>query len=1137
MKFYAALKNAHGNLIAKKLLLIMKLTTLLLLVVIMQVSAGGFAQNINLNLNDVPLDKVFKKVKAQSGYIFLYNTQMLKQAHPVDINLENATINEVLEKCFADQPLTYTIDKNTIIVRKRTPEAAPAVKPIMVTGIVTDEKGVPLPGVSIHVESSKTGSMTKPDGTYQIKVEENAVLVFSYIGFATQTITVNGRGKINVVLKEVGADLNAVVVVGYGTQKRASITGAISSISSAEVKQAPTSNLTNSLAGLLPGLTVVNGGGKPGSGSAIAVRGKGSFGSNEALVVVDGIVRGFDQLDPNEVESISVLKDAASAAVYGARAANGVILVTTKRGHLGKPKFSYNSYVGVQRPTTYPKLMNAYEYALANNAARLNNNGNPTNNPLFYTEQQLQDFQSGKIGTDWYAASFKDNPVQMQHNINVDGGSENIKYFFSGGYTDQKGMYNNISFKRYNFRSNVDARINQNLTITVDIDAQNTINHSPSFTDALIFGHVIRQKPVFNAFYPDGLAKNTTGEHPVLDINESGYIHDTNNTLAGTLGFKQELPFVTKGLSLIGRFNYSKGYKFVKEFYLPYTMYDEDAAGNITGTKVVGRNLTKTELNESFEQPVSSTINLSLNYQKSFGKHDVSGLVLYEQSSGNMDKFNAYRTDFPSNTIDQLFAGGDTNKDNNGTATQTGRKSFVGRMNYAYAGKYLFETSFRYDGSTIFPPGKRYGFFPAVSAGWRISEEGFIKDNPTLSFINNFKLRASYGILGNDRVNPYQYVDAFSTLNSPIAIFNNTEIERTLIYGVYPNPNITWERAKTIDLGLEGTLFNGKLGFELDYFYKRTTNILQPRILSIPGTFGRTLPSENYAVVDNKGYEITLSHNSHINRVNFSVKANMAYAQNIGVVLDDAAGDPLYKRRVGKVLDYRYGLTSAGLFQSDQEVKNAPFQTTTTAAGDIRYVDKNGDGVIDDSDIDVISKDGAIPKLTFGLFLSADWKGFDFAALLQGAAQSDFFMTGTARNMFNNGGNSNSFAYLNDYWSPENTDAKYPRAWIDANPNNNKDSDFWLRKTGYMRLKSLQFGYTIPGIKKLKIDKLRFYVSAYNLFTISQFKLFDPELDASDTVKPTAAAQASGIVTPTTGSAGNYYPQQKNYNIGVNLTF
>ncbi|MES2276120.1 MAG: TonB-dependent receptor [Bacteroidota bacterium] len=1116
MKFYAALKNAHRTYCAKKLLLIMKLTTFLLIVFIMQASAGGFAQNINLNLNNVTLDKVFKKIKAQSGYSFLYNTQMLKEAHPVDISVTNATLNEVLEKCFAGQPVAYTIDQNTIIVRKRPVVQAEALKPVTITGTVTDEKGLSLPGVNIHVENSKTATATDVNGLYKINVEDNATLIFTYVGYATQTIAVNGRDKIDVVMKDAGTALTEVVVVGYGTQKRASITGAIASVSAAEVKQSPTSNLSNALAGLLPGLTLVNGSGRPGSGSSVAIRGKGTFGNSSALFVVDGIVRPFDQIDPNEVESISVLKDAAAAAVYGARAANGVILVTTKRGHTGKPKFSYNSYIGVQQPTQYPKLMSAYDYAVSNNVARLNNGAIAAGNPLFYTDQQLQDFASGKTGTNWYDVSFKKNPIQTQHNMNVDGGSEAIKYFFSGGYTQQNGMYNNITYNRYNFRSNVDARINPLLSIAVDVDGRYSQNNSPSFTDATIFAHVIRESPAFNAYNPDGLPKNTTGEHPVEEINNSGYIHDDDNSLYGTINFKHDLPFITKGLSANGKFNYSKGYDYTKELDLPYSMYDEDAAGNITATKVVGKNLTKTELTETFAQAISTTINLSLNYQQSFGKHDIGGLLLYERATSNGDTFNAYRTNFPSNQIDQLFAGGDVDKNNNGSGTQSGRISYVGRLNYAYASKYLVEASFRYDGSSIFPPGKQYGFFPAVSAGWRISEESFIKNNPGLSFINNLKLRGSYGVLGNDRVDPYQYTDSFSSLGSAIAIFNNTDIERTLIYGVYPNPNITWERARTSNIGLEGTLYNGKLGFELDYFYKRTSDILQPRIQSVPGTFGRTLPSENYAVADDAGYEVTLSHASHIGQFHYSVKGNVAFSQNKGIVLDDAAGDPLYKRRVGKVLDYRTGLTSAGIFQNAQEVKNWPFQTTTTAPGDIKYVDKNGDGVIDDSDIDVISNNSATPKLTYGLFLSGDWKGFDLSVLIQGAAESNFMMTGTARNMFNSGGNSNTFAYLLDYWTPQNPNAQYPRAWIDANPNNNKDSDFWLRNTGYVRLKSFQFGYTIPGIKKWKIDKLRIYASGYNVFTLSQFKLFDPEISAT---------------------AGNYYPQQKNYNVGVNLTF
>jgi TonB-linked SusC/RagA family outer membrane protein len=1123
MKFYAVQHRTLNNRIPLKFLLVMKLILVLMISAIVQVSANGYAQSISLSENKTTLEKIFKEIKKQTGYNFLYNTQMLKKTHAVNIDVANGSIGEVLDLCFAGQPVSYTIDKRTIIVQKKIAQPRVIQKLIKITGKVTDEKGESLPGVSVRVLNSPTGTVTNITGLYEITAAEDATLLFTYIGYSNQNIAVNSQTTLNVVLKvdAAASTLNEVVVVGYGTQKRVSITGAVAVISSKELKQAPTANLSNSLAGLLPGLSVVNASGKPGTGSTISIRGKGTFGNSDALIVVDGIVRSFDEIDPNEVESISVLKDASAAAVYGSRSANGVVLVTTKRGHIGKPRFSYNAYVGSQKPTLYPKLMNAYEYAQTNNVARLNNGANPVGNPLFYTDQQLQDFQNGTIGTNWYDASFKKSSMQQQHNVNVDGGSENIKYFFSGGYTNQDGMYNNINYNRYNFRSNVDAKINPMLTISVDIDGRISQNNSPSFTEASIFSHVIREAPIYNTYNPDGTPKNTTGEHPLEEINHSGYIHDNYSSFFGTLGFKHDLPFITKGLSASGKFNYNRDNQFTKEFDLPYTMYDEDANGNITATKVVGKTLTKTEMTESFKQVVSSTIDLSLNYQRSFGKHDISGLFLYEQSEGNANLFSAYRTNFPSNAVDQLFAGGAIDKNNDGSATQTGRLSYVGRINYAYDSRYLFEASFREDGSTIFSPGHRFGFFPAASVGWRISEEKFIKDNPKLSFINNLKFRGSYGILGNDRVNPYQYQDSYysqsiSGVTVPVAIFNNTDIEQAVGYGVYPNPNFTWETAKTTDVGLEGTLYNGKLGFEFDWFYKQTTQILAARSASTPGTFGRLLPSENYAAVDVNGIEVTLSHANHIGKVNFNIKGNIAYATNKGIIYDDAPGSPLYARKTGNSLDYTVGYTSAGLFQSDQEIKSSPFQSTTTAPGDIKYVDKNGDGIIDENDQSIISKNNTNPKLTFGLFLSADWKGFDFSTVFQGAALSNIMLTGTARNMFNNGGNSNSFAYLLDYWSPTNTGAQYPRAWIDANVNNNKDSNFWLRNTSYVRLKSLQFGYTLNHLGKLKIDKLRIYFAGYNLATWSGFKLFDPELSATQ---------------------GNYYPQQKNYNVGVNLTF
>jgi TonB-linked SusC/RagA family outer membrane protein len=1144
MKFLARDANfcvPTKTIASRKWLFFMRLSCLLITTLLVSTNlltaSPGKAQSpedtrVTVSLKGESLKSAIRQIEKQTPFRFAYVESQIDVYGKLYLPGRSRTLPNTLDLLLANTGLKFLVNKTTIVIVENDSSGKKASRdkgwdpvqgggsvagmpdPILIRGRVTDNKSFPLANVSIVIKGSAKGVTTDGNGEFSIEIPDDkaVILVVTYIGFQTLEVTPGKKKWYDIQLMPVSVKLDEVVVVGYGTQKKVSVTGAIATISSKEVKQAPVSNLTNSLAGLLPGVTAINTVGRPGAGSSINIRGISTFGDNSVLTLVDGIVRPFDEIDPNEVESVTVLKDAAAAAVYGARAANGVILVTTRRGHIGKPRVSLNSYVGTQQPTRYPKIMNGYQYATNFNQALLN-----VGKSTYFTNQQLANLQSGKVGTNWYDLTFKNNPIQYQENISVDGGSENIRYFFSGGYTNQAGMYDNIDYRRYNFRSNVDAKITRLLTVSVDLDGRVSQNYSPSFTDATIFGHVLRENPTINAFNPDGTPNNTTGEHPYEEVHNSGYIHNTDKNIFATLNFRQELPFITKGLSASAKFDYNSDNQFIKEWDLPYSMYSEDSLGNITSTKIVGKNIPQTELWETYQQSNAYTIDLSLNYQRSFGKHDFGALFLYEQAAGNYDTLTAYRTFFPSNAIDQLFAGGDSSKTNSGSAGQTGRLSYVGRLNYAYDGKYLLEGSFRYDGSSIFAPGHRFGFFPAVSAGWRISEEHFIKDNPRLDFINNLKIRASYGVLGNDRVAPFQWTDSYTTQNTPVAVFNNSNLENTVAYGVYPNPNITWERAKTTDIGLEGLLFNGKLGFEMDYFYKRTSDILQPPTLLVPGTFGRTLPAVNYAVADNQGYEVVLSHSNHIGQFKFSFRGNVAYAINKGIVLADGAGTALWQRRVGKTLSYRTGLKTAGIFQSQQEVVSSPYQGPTVGAGDLKYKDLNGDGVVDyTNDVTQISSDNTMPKYTFGLLINAEWKGLDFSVLFQGAARVNYMMSGTARNMFYNGGNSNNFAYLGDAWTPQNPHAAFPRPWVDANTNNNYDSDFWLKKTDYVRLKSLQLGYTFPHLRAKGIDRLRIYVSGYNLLTVSKFKYFDPEVSATN---------------------GSYYPQQRNFNAGVNLTF
>jgi len=991
---------------------------------------------------------------------------------------------------------------------------------ITVKGIVSDVQG-PLPGVTVTIVGTKAGVSTAADGSYSIQVPADGTLAFSLIGYATQQIQVNNRTSINVTLVPSSKILDDVVVVGYGTKRRSDISGSVATVSGKELTETPVSNVSNALAGRLPGLTVTNPSGAPGTGSVVTIRGTSTFGginSNAALTVVDGIVRDFQQLDPNEIESISVLKDASAAAVYGSRAANGVILITTKRGSKGKPQFQYSGYVGIQQPTLYPKLMTGYEYAVTKNVAQQNMGQAPA-----YTAQQLDDLKNNRVGTDWYDLTFKKNPIQTQQNLSVNGGSDALLYFMSLGYNDQKGMYDNINFNRLRLRSNVDAKINKSLTLSTDIDASLQKNNESGFSPENIFAHVIRERPNVNAYNADGSAAYNSGEHPAEETH-TGYDHDNKNALQTNLSLKYNVPFIT-GLTAIAKVGVGRSSENEKIYMQPIIMYAEDSNGKVTNTVPFGGYNGKTALQELFSQYNTTLFNASLNYDRTFKKHRIGAMLLYEQFSAHGDNFYGFRTNFPANGLDELSFGGDAEKDANGGSFDDARKSYVGRLNYAFDDRYLLEFTGRVDGSVAFPESKKYGFFPAVSAGWRISEEKFMKNSSSLSFINNAKLRASYGVLGNDRsvYNPndnriptFQYLQ---TYNLGQSIITGGQAQSSLTPGVLPNPNVTWETAAITDIGIELGMWNNKLTFEADAFHKHTYNILLDRIRSIPATLGATLPKENYAAINNNGIELILGHQNQIGQVSYFIRGNMSFNNNKVVTIDEPANIPDYLRQTGRPLGFITGYKSLGYFQSDQEVASSPKQFNGgQKAGDVKYADINGDGKVDSNDQTVISDDTNAPKIMYGLSLGVKYKGFDLNALFQGAARVKILLSNTARNFFNNGGSSNNFAYMLDYWTPNNPNAAFPRPWNDAQPNNSANSSLYLRDLSYIRLKSFELGYTLPAtmLQKAGISKLRIYITGYNVFTWSKMKFFDPEISAS---------------------TGAYYPQQRNINLGANLSF
>lgn len=1023
--------------------------------------------------------------------------------------------------CLQADAAVHVISVNTL---KRVAAAAELTSRIFmndIKGKVVDAEGKVLPGASVHVKGTGIGMITNSKGEFSLSnVPDDAILSVSFIGFVTREVS--AKGSLTITLAELPSRLNDIVVVGYGTQKKVDLTGSIASISGKELEDQPQINLTNSLVGRLPGLIGTNPNGRPGSGSSLQIRGVSTLNDNTSLVVVDGIVRtdGIDAINPEDIASINILKDAASTAVYGARAANGVILITTKRGTAGKPVITYTGMYGIQNPTYFPKLMDAYDYATVRNQALLNQGydpANPTQASFFYTPAQLSKFKANTATTDWYKASFKRNDPQTQHVVTISGGNDAIKYFTSLGYLSQDGMYAGINYSRFNFRSNVDARVNKNLSLSFNVEGRQEDSKTTGTDANQIFSDIIRQNPTRLAYYPDGLPANTTGEHPVEEIRSSGYGKQRVNAYTGTVSFDQKLPFITEGLSLKGTASVFTSATIIKNFKKPYNMYDEDSTGKVTNTKSVG-SVTSLDQNDVFTN--NYTTNLSLNYARNFKKHAVSALLLAEQFTSTGTYEDAIKADFVSNIKDEFFASGPLNQQINGYSfVNDTRRSLVGRVNYAFSGKYLLEGSFRYDGSFLFAPGHQWGFFPAVSAGWRISEENFFKEASGLSFINNLKVRVSTGQIGNDRVSPYQSSESYVINTQSGPSFNNSPAS-LINYGVYPNPYITWEKQNSNDIGLDADLFNSRLNLTVDYFDRTTSDILNPQTLSVPATFGRILPAVNYAQVKSHGEEISLGYSEPAGPVSYHIRLTGSYANSKITKIDDPANALDFQKQLGRPVGFVVGYDAMGIFKTQAEAQNwmgGQEFGLTSQAGDVKYADVDHDGKITTADEKVISNNNYTPKIVYGITGGASWNGFNFNFLIQGAAERTILLTGTGRVMFNGGGSSNAFDYLKDSWSPANPNAQFPLAWVDSNPINNEDSQIWLKKAGYARLKSADIGYTFMGqkIKSIGIQHLRVYVSGTNLLTVSPFKEFDPE---------------------TESGSGAYYPQQRVFALGVNLS-
>jgi TonB-linked SusC/RagA family outer membrane protein len=988
-----------------------------------------------------------------------------------------------------------------------------------------------LSGVTVAVKGTSIATQTDAKGAFNISADANATLSFSSVGFTTRELKPGNQPTVNVQLVSSNEEMAQVVVIGYGTTKKQTLTGSVTTIKGSEIVKSPVTNVSNSLTGRLAGVTVVTRGGEPGNdASTIRIRGSNTLGNSSALVVVDGIPgRSLDRIDPNSIESISVLKD-ASAAIYGSQAANGVILITTKRGKVGKPQVAVNFSRGFNQPTVIPKMTNAAQYATALNEL----DGYAGLQPR-YTPEDIQKFADGSDpwghpNTNWFDAVLKPWSAQVQGNVNISGGSEYMRYFVSLGAKTQDANYKNSATKynQYDFRTNLDIDVTKNKNITIGFDVVGRLENSNfpgrGGSGTAILGALQRGKPIMPAYWPNGLPGPDVerGENPVaLATNQTGFTDNKYYVLNSNVKLNIKIPWI-KGLSLTGNASYDKGIRFNKIFQQPWYLYSWDGLSydaNKIPILVRGKKgIDDPNLNEYMEDNRDYLVNGLINYKTTIAaNHNIAVLVGMETRTGGSENFSAYRRYFVSTDLPQLNAGGSNALNNSGTASENARLNYFGRVNYNFKEKYLAEFVWRVDGSYIFPEAGRYGFFPGVSLGWRLSEENFWKSGLS-SIADNVKLRASYGATGNDRIDPYQYLSTYG-FNATNYVFDVTNEARAVLETRIPNPNVTWEVAKQLNVGIDAGFLHNKLNVTFDYFNYNRSNILWIRSASVPTSTGLTLPRENIGKVRNRGFDFDISYNNKAGNLGYTIGVNGGYAKNTITFWDESPGAPVYQQSTGHPIptdpnapgnDLYY--QAIGIFKDQASVDKVP-HWPGARPGDVIFQDVNGDNKIDANDR-VRSDKNDIPTLTGGLNVALQYKKFDFSVLFQGAAGAVRYLRFEASGNFGN-------YLLSDYedrWTPNNINGSKPRMFdrIDQYFRSQR-STYLVQKTDYLRVKNVEIGYSLSTnlIKRLNIENFRVFASGFNLLT------FTPginDLDPEDN-----------------NQGGLNYPVQRIVNVGLSL--
>ena len=1089
----------------KKFLNIMRISTLLLFVCIFASYASDLSSQtakVNIANTRMTIGDFIKQVEKETGYMFVYNKGEIDANRTVSLKKGNNTVGDCLNRIFDGTGVSFVFDDGYVVLTKhsQTQAAVSQQSGKLVKGAVTDESGLSVIGANVFIKGTTVGTITDMEGNFSLEVpSDNDILVISYIGYVEQQIPVKNRKNWSIVLKEDAQNLDEVVVVGYGTQRKGNIATAVTTIKSDVLQNRPVQTVGEALQGQIPGLSVTAKG-APGESPKLQLRGSSvlkSDNSSEPLVLVDGVPADFNFLNPEDIESINVLKDAASSAIYGSRAANGVLLITTKRGKMGKPTFRYNGSVGVNTPMYMPQSISSAEYARIKNEAERNMGRAP-----IYTDEDISKFANGTDlnrypNTNWLDLAIQ-NSVTTRHGLEASGGTEKVRYLVSAGVDHQTGIFPNTQQNVFNVRSSTDISITKKFGISFDIRYQlrdmDALNNQED-----IYKQLIQADPTMVAYYTDGSYGYNPGffTNPLVPLYEGGQKYTNRHEASGIFKLDYE---IIDGLKFTGIAN------------VKYTFKNEESRA----CKVFYKNYFTQEVFENGENSFSDrrdynayyNLQALLNYKKSFGIHNLDILAGYQQESENSDWLKGARSGYPTDIIWELNPGPKDNWSNDGNGEHWALASFIGRINYDYDNKYILSLSMRSDASSRFAKGSRWSTFPSVAAAWRISQESFMKG--IRSWLDDLKIRASWGQTGS--ATGLGLYPSYTLISTGGLILNNT-YQQIASLKTIGNQELTWEHSDMLNLGLDVKVLNSRLNFTGEYYIKNTKDILLE--MPVPLEYGFGKPNMNVGEVRNKGWELSLSWNDRINDFGYSISGNLSDNRNEVIDLGGTGpwkGSNTYTD-VGLPFNSIYGYESMGLFQSDEEVANAPFQNSNTAAGDIRYKNQNGDNKIDANDRVVIGDPN--PHFLYGVNLGFDYKNFDLNMFFQGIGQKDrVIMDNFVRPFYD----SSIFEHHLDYWTPENTGAKYPRILNkDDGTHNYQQSDYWMINAGYFRMKNLQIGYTIPReiLRPAGFDRVRVYFSANNLFTVSDFVPgMDPESEKSVS-----------------------YPFARTYSFGLNVQF